>query len=111
MSESNVEQLRELLNRSKTDLSKKGPAKDRFIAKVMGHVTAINAATATPAPAPKPQPDSKPAPKRDPNRIIQIKAKNLELGPGGSVQMTGSDSMRADEENGNSPFVGGSNGR
>lgn len=108
MSTGKTEQLRDFLNRSRTDLSKRGPAKDRFVGKVMAQVEAILAETVMLAAAAQPEP--KPAPKRDPDRVITIKAKNLRLGPGGVVQMTGSESMQADEELGRSPFANGRGG-
>lgn len=108
MSTGRTEQLRDFLKRSRTDLSKNGPAKDRFVGKVMAQVEAILVEAAQPMATA--QPELKPAPKRDPDRVITIKAKNLRLGPGGVVQMTGSESMQADEELGRSPFANGRGG-
>lgn len=100
-----LEQLETFLKRAKTNLGTKGPARDRFIANVMAQARAI----APQVPAAKVGPKPKTAPSRDPNRVMSFEPKNLHLGPGGSVQMTSSESMKADEELGHSPFTRGNN--
>lgn len=111
MSADKVESLGEFLRRSKADLSKGGPAKARFIAKVMSQVRAIvaEAKGAVPEAAKAAEPEPSPTkPTRDPSRVIAIQAKpGIVFGPGGTVQMTQSESMRADEELGYNPDFGG----
>lgn len=100
-----LDQLETFLKRAKTNLGTKGPARDRFIANVLTQARAI----ACPAPAADVQPKRKTPPSRDPNRVMTFEPRNLHLGPGGSVQMTSSESMKADEELGHSPFAQGNN--
>jgi hypothetical protein len=100
-----LDQLETFLKRAKTNLGTKGPARDRFIANVMAQARAI----APTGPGGEVKPKPKKAPSRDPNRVMTFEPKNLNLGPGGSVQMTSSESMRADEELGHSPFAQGNN--
>ena len=105
-------QLEAYLKRSKVNLIEKGPVRDRFINSVMDRVrAAMPSRPGEVVPQAEPQPKPVNSPPRDPDRVMTIKAKNLEIGPGGSVQMTGTESMRADEEMGRSPFVGGGNGQ
>lgn len=111
-----IDDLEKRLNRARTNLAMRTPGRKAFIADIMKQVRDIAIAASPQAPvvptaATEPSPTT---PTRDPSRVMTFTPPaRLILGPGGSTQMSPSDSMRADEELGRSPFVkrGGGNGQ